>query len=102
MTKKHFLKIGDDGYLLGVYSLPDGVTQRENPPFVETLDGLNLEGYRIKAHRWDGEKLVLDEDRLAELEAEEAAKKVSAISPVDRMEAQVYYTAMMTDTLMEV
>ncbi len=40
---------------------------------METLEGFDFSGERIRAYRWDGKKLVLDEDRLAELLAASAA-----------------------------
>lgn len=94
------LNIDPEGYLLSISYAMGGVA--EGVPALDTLEGLDLSGERINAYRWDGEKLVLDEDKLDEItEAASAREDELAISPVDRIEAQVYYTAMMTDTLME-
>lgn len=68
----YYLNLDDEGYLLGVSATDTG------GPGVESLEGLDLSGYRIKAHRWDGEKIVLDEEILAALEKEEAREKVYA------------------------
>ena len=65
----YWLNIDEGGYVLSVAQTPiEG-------PCIESLDGLDLSGHRIGAHRWDGEKLVLDEDKLAALDAEAAARE---------------------------
>ncbi len=63
----YHLNLDPDGYLLGIGYEPNGV--EPGTPAVETLEGLDLTGERIRAHRWDGAKLVLDADRLAEMAA---------------------------------
>lgn len=94
------LNLNPEGYLLSISYAMGGVD--EGVPSLDTLEGLDLSGERIGAYRWDGEKLVLDEDKLAAIEATEASRIAEAdISTTDRIEAQVYYTAIMTDTLME-
>lgn len=64
---KYSLNLDSDGFLLSVSKPNTG------GPVVDTLEGLDLSGSRIRAHRFDGTQLVLDEERLAQLEAEEDA-----------------------------
>ena len=56
----------------------------------------------IPRYRWDGSQALLRTDE--EIEADRAALPVPEETPtqLDRVEAQVTYTAMMTDTLLEV
>lgn len=63
-----YLNLSQDGYLLSVSHTPI------NGPIINTLDGLDLSGYRINAYRWTGEKLELDEGKLAKLMAEDEAR----------------------------
>ena len=60
---KTYLNLDKDGYLLSISSTNTG------GPSVITLEGLDLSGHRLGAHRWDGSGLVLDEDKLAQMEA---------------------------------
>ncbi len=64
----------------------------ENPPLY-TRDGIPL-------YRWDGEAVVCRSRE--ELEADRAAIPAPGPTEAERLEAQVTYTAMMTDTLLEV
>lgn len=65
-----YLQTDENGYLQGVSwgPEPDGPTPL---PYVESLEGLDLSGVRMRAYQWDGEKLSLDRTRLAELEDRE-------------------------------
>lgn len=75
------------GYQLRLF--PGG---EENPP-LHTMDGIPL-------YKWDGEQAVRrSEDEIA---ADRAAIPAPPPTAQERMEAQVTYTAMMTDTLLEV
>jgi len=58
-----------------------------------TKDGIPL-------YKWEGDKPALRTD--AELAADRAARPAPGPSGTERLEAQVTYTAMMTDTLLEV
>ena len=71
---------------------PDG---EENPSLFDF-------DYMIPLYKWDGEAVVRRTD--AEMEAERGALPEAEEQPtqLDRVEAQVTYTAMMTDTLLEV
>ena len=62
---RHYLNLDPDGYVLSVSKTNTG------GPVVKKLDGLDLSGRRIEAHRWDGKKLILDEEKLAQIEAED-------------------------------
>lgn len=62
---KYYLNLDSEGYLLSVSKTNTG------GPAVEGLEGLDLSGYRIGGYRWDGQQLVPDEDRLAQLAEDE-------------------------------
>lgn len=64
-----YLNLDETGYLLSVSKT------KSSGPSVDSLDGFDLSGYRINAYRWDGSTLVLDETRLAEVEAEAKAQE---------------------------
>lgn len=66
----YYLNLDKNGYLLSISTVGSGIS-------IESLDGLDLSGSHINAYRWDGEKLVLDGARLAELiqEEEQEAKE---------------------------
>ena len=104
MEERIYLNLDGDGYLLSLYEAADpepGTSGGTAGPCVTSLGGLDLAGDRIRAHRWDGETLVFDAERWAQIETEEQ-EQTSAVTREDRLEAQLYYTAMMTDTLLEV
>lgn len=64
---KYYLSIDDNGYLQSVFSSESEI----EAPHIESLDGYDFSGNRIGAYRWDGDKLVIDENRLKELDGEE-------------------------------
>ncbi len=64
----------------------------ENPPLYD-MDGIPL-------YKWDGEQVLPRTPE--EIAADRAAIPKPPPSEQERMEAQVTYTAMMTDTLLEV
>lgn len=90
---RYYLNLDEDGYLLSISTVGEGIS-------IASLDGLDLSGERINAYRWDGEKLTFDEERWASVSGH--AEEPETPTQADRIEAQVYYTAMMTDTLLEV
>lgn len=63
------LNLDENNYLLSVASVGGGIETDIN------LDNYDLTGYRINAHKWDGETLVFDADRYAEIEAENEARQ---------------------------
>lgn len=66
------LNLDADGFLLSAsYTSTGG-------PKVESLAGFDMAGHRLRAHRWDGKKLVLDKTRLAELDAAKQAADAEA------------------------
>ena len=70
----YYLNLDENGYLTGYFTVdtPLEAIPEDSPlvgiPAVESLDGLDLSGLRFRAHRWDGERLALDEEKLALLE----------------------------------
>lgn len=63
-----YLSLDETGYLLSVSKTPIVGA------FIYDASGLDLSGDRLRAYHWDGENLVLDEDKLAELDAKAIAK----------------------------
>lgn len=62
-----YLNLDAEGRLLSVSDIPfKGCVACD-------VDGFDFSGHRVLAYRFDGEKLVLDEDKLAELDAEKAS-----------------------------
>ena len=62
---KLYVNLDKDGYVLSVCS-----NELEGMPSIDSGD-YDFSGCRLSAYRWNGKALVLDEDRLAELEQEE-------------------------------
>lgn len=94
----------DGGYttpadLTGWIEIDEGNGDRYNLCQSHYFDGglYTMDG--IPRYRWDGEKAVLRSED--ELEADRASAPEAGPSQLDRVEAQVTYTAMMTDTLLE-
>lgn len=68
----YFLTLDEDNYLTGWSRVYDTVDDPpENMPALETLDEKMLADTSMMAYRWDGEKLVLDEERLARIKEDE-------------------------------
>ena len=66
----YYLNLDENGYLLSI-----AATEMPDCPTVESISAYDFSGYRIMAYRWTGEELVLDEEKLKELEkAEQKAK----------------------------
>lgn len=86
----YYLTLDKDGYLAGytVLDREDGI--ETDMPAVESLDeGMMADPCCMLAHRWDGEKLVLDEDKLARLRAEQAkAERITELK--ERLAATDY------------
>ena len=114
MPKSHvYIKVDEQGRIVrceGEYTLPadlDGwILIEEGAP----CDRLNLAQSHyfdgglytmdgIPRYRWDGSAAVLRTEE--ELEADRANIPEPAPTQLDRVEAQVTYTAMVTDTLLE-
>lgn len=96
-----YVNLDENGYLSSHYTV-DGAT--EPIPGVislETLDGLDLTSCRYRAHRWDEktQALVLDECRLAELEAEQE-KEESTPTKYEQLRADVDFLAAMQGVIL--
>lgn len=86
--KRIYLNLDDNGYLLSTFSLiQSGDDVEVSAPYINSLDGLDLSGDRIMAYHWNGEELVFDEDKYADIsgetqrrenEEQKAARKVVA------------------------
>lgn len=59
-----YLTLDENKYLLSVATVGGGVEAEID------LAEYDLTGDRIRAHKWDGETLIFDADRYAEIEAE--------------------------------
>lgn len=109
---KVYIKTDDQGRILrceGGYTTPtdltdwteidEGTGDRYNLCQSHYFDGglYTMDG--VPRYRWDGTKAV--ERNEEEIEEDRAAQKAPAPTQFDRVEAQVTYTAMMTDTLLE-
>ena len=75
----YYLNLDNDGYVLSVFLSP----LPEAAPGIESLDGYDLSGWRMLAHRYEDGALVLDEERLAELEAK-AAEEIPEAHNLER------------------
>ena len=67
-----YLEFDNNGYLASIYTSPypqPGILS------IESLDGYNFSNNSLKAYYWDEDKLVLDTERLAEIEKEEQQSK---------------------------
>lgn len=64
-----FLNLDENGYLLSVAEVGGGIEADID------LTEYDLTGDRIRAHKWDGESLIFDADRYAEIEAENAEQE---------------------------
>lgn len=98
----YHLTLDNDGYLLSVSKY---TTSAET---VSSVDDFDFSGYRINAYRWNGATLVFDSAKFEEImnranamESQKAATADAIALATERLEAQVTYTAMMTDTLLE-
>lgn len=97
-----YLNLTEDNYLRGITFGPEPKPDEEEslPPHIKDLAGVDLGGIRMGAYRWDGEKLTLDEDRLAALEKEEAAAKKEAAARTARQTAvQEVQAALITEQI---
>ena len=78
----------------------EGGVEIEDLPF----DELNDVHFNLEAYQYIDGKLVRDEEKYAALQEQRLSEKnrnENKPSQLDRIEAQITYTAMMTDTLLE-
>lgn len=60
----YYLNLDENNYLLSISTVGQGVEANIN------LDDYDLTGDRIRAHKWENDKLTFDAVRYAEIEAE--------------------------------
>lgn len=96
-----YLDIDERGYLRSVFTRQVSEDEPElSLPHLDSLDGYDLSGNRIFAYYWDGEKLVLDEDKLAELEEEQSQEDTQYERMIRKESARVEITdAVLTATI---
>lgn len=76
-----WLNLDDDGYVLCISSLP------MEGPCIESLEGVDV-SINLRAYRWDGERLVLDADKLGRIN-ENAADKAREIEQTQERTAAI-------------
>jgi hypothetical protein len=92
----YYLNLDENNYLLSVATVGGGVEVDID------LNKYDLTGHRISAHKWNGETLIFDGDKFAEIEAEKAAKvaeaeaKSAQPTETEQLRADVDYIAAMT------
>ncbi len=86
------LNLDENNYLLSVATIGGGISAEID------LAEFNLTGGRMRAHKWDGETLIFDAERYAEIEAEKEAQKLIVAEPteMERLRADIDYLAVMT------
>lgn len=96
-----YLDIDEGGYLRSVFSRQISEDEPElSLPHLDSLDGLDLSGRRIFAYYWDGEKLVLDEDKLSELEKDQRQEDAKHEQMIRKESARMEITdAVLTATI---
>ena len=92
---KYYLTVDKDNYLLSIASVGIGIEADIN------LDDYDLSGYRINAHKWDGKTLMLDEERLAEIDAGRKNEEEPIINTelinIEQLRADIDYLAIMAE-----
>lgn len=91
MIHKYDVELDGNGYMVG-FSISDTGDYE--------FDGSLLELHYLQAYKIVDGQPWLDEERKAEIIAEEEAEAQKP-TPLDIIEAQATYTALMTDTLLE-
>lgn len=77
----HWLNLDNNGYVLCISALP------MEGPCIESLDGVDA-FIDVRAYRWDGERLVLDANKLARMN-ENAVEKAREIEQVQARDAAI-------------
>ena len=72
---KYFLALDEDGYLSSIY-LSEGAN--DGTPFLYEIDSLDLSGERINAYHWNGNGLVFDDEKYAEIISEKRRSEEEA------------------------
>ena len=89
MIKKYDLKLDSEGYVNSISANKNGEYE---------LNPLSLNIERLNCYRLVNNKLVFDDEKLAKLVAEEE-EKAKLPTWQEEIEAQVLYTALVTDSL---
>lgn len=87
------------GYVVGIFAYSDPSDADKNI-FDFDLNQYDLSGVRIGAYRLGNNCLEFDNEKYQEL-LEEEQRRESKPTWNEKIESQVYYTALMTDTLVE-
>ena len=82
--RHYYLYTDDDGYLTTVGYQAESIGCG---PYMDSIDDYDFDGERLHAYRWDGEKLIFDAERFAELEA--ARAKEAAAETIMELTAQL-------------
>lgn len=78
-----YLSLDKNGYLKGYFQVdnPPEIIEEESPlfgiPSLNSLDCINIDDVQLSAYYWDGEGLVLDDKKLAEIKELEKESKPS-------------------------
>ena len=84
----------NEGYIVGFYNVPEGASYDYDGVIPsEVIDSFEYGGW----YKFENGEFVEDAERKAEM----IAKKEHETTWEERIDAQVTYTAMMTDTLIE-
>ena len=70
---RYYLNLDEAGYVTSFYTVDGYDGEIEGHVSVDSVEGIDT--YHLSAYRWDGEKLVLDGDKLAALMEEAAAQE---------------------------
>lgn len=91
---KYTLNLDENNYILSIANTADDNVELD-------LESMELE--YLQAYQYIDDTLTLDENKKAEIIAEEEERKRKEQEPTDfeKLEAQITYTAMMTDTILE-
>ena len=91
---KYKLNIDDNGYIFGFYAVTSGEYDYEGQ--LANIPDL-CEGW----YKFENSNFVVDEKKKAEIMAQREKEAREAERESERLLAQIEYTAMMTDTLLE-
>lgn len=93
IINKYVIETNEDGYVTGFYAVLEGHYDYEGQmaDFPEVCEGWSI---------FENNTFVIDEEKKAEIIAEREAEAQKP-TQLDIVEAQAFFTAMMTDTLID-
>lgn len=95
-----YLVLDENNYVEDIISNPNGINNQPNLPFLPQNHGYNLTYPYSRSYYWDGEKLVLDNEKLEQLMQEEQQKQIDFNKAIRKGEARVEITeAILTATI---